>query len=148
MWGVNVLPTTVAANALPAWLAGEWDVDRDIDRGRGAFTGTATFGETPESDGSVRWHESGTMRLDAFTGATTRTLFLHPGEPWEVRFDDGLPFHPLDLSTGRAEVEHLCGPDVYRGEFELVGDDEFLVRWVVTGPGRDDVIVSRYRRRR
>jgi hypothetical protein len=146
MSGVSDSATTVPAAALPAWLIGEWSIERDIDDGRGAFDGTATFTEQP--DGAVRWSEDGTMRLDAFTGPVTRVLFLHPAAPWEVRFDDGNLFHPLDLSEGRCEVEHLCGPDVYRGLYEPVSSDEFLVRWAVTGPGRDDTIVSRYRRLR
>lgn len=143
---VSSSSTCIPAAALPAWLAGEWSVERDIDGGRGRFTGTATF--APDGpDGAVRWSEEGDLELDGHRGTARRVLFLHPGEPWEVRFDDGLPFHPLDLSGGPCSVVHLCGPDTYRGTYDPRSDDELVVSWSVTGPGRDDTIVSRYRRR-
>jgi hypothetical protein len=134
----------VPASELPAWLAGDWSVERDINAGRGAFAGTATFTEQP--DGTLRWSEDGTMRLDAFTGPATRVLVVHPATPWEVRFDDGNPFHPLDLAEGACTVEHLCGPDIYRGVYDPISADELVVRWAISGPGRDDTIVSRYQR--
>lgn len=65
-----------------------------------------------------------------------------------MRFDDGRPFHPLDLRAGRADVEHLCGSDTYRGTYVVAGAEAFSTRWRVTGPGRDDAIVTAYRKLR
>jgi hypothetical protein len=144
MLSVTVSLISVPDLALPAWLAGTWSVERDIDGGRGAFTGTADF--SPEPDGTLRWSEVGRLQMDGYEGAATRVLVLHPGAPWQVRFDDGRLFHELDLARGLCAVEHLCGPDVYRGIYTVAGDAEFVVRWAVAGPGRDDTIVSRYQR--
>ncbi|MDQ8043671.1 MAG: DUF6314 family protein [Solirubrobacteraceae bacterium] len=144
MSSVPAEPFRVDPADLPAWLAGTWSVDRDINDGQGAFTGTATF--EPQPGGTVRWAEEGSLQLGDFTGPATRVLFLHPADPWEVRFDDGRLFHPLDLSGGGFAAEHPCGPDLYRGTYDPRSDDELLVHWHVTGPGREDDIVSRYRR--
>ena len=129
---------------LTAWLAGRWSVSRTVNGDAGAFTGTAAF---EPDDGALRWHETGELRLDDYVGAARRTLAIHPtADGWEVRFDDGRLFHPLQLRDGHCEVEHLCGPDTYRGRFDVDAETAFTVRWHVVGPGRDDVIVSHYTR--
>jgi hypothetical protein len=130
---------------LSAFLPGAWSVHRAINDGADAFSGTATF--APDAGGALRWEEHGRLRLGGYDGEAHRTYLIVPdGQAWEVRFDDGRPFHALDLSAGRAEAEHLCGPDTYRGVYELGGDDAFTVVWTVTGPGRADTISSVYRR--
>jgi hypothetical protein len=68
------------------------------------------------------------------------------GGAWAVRFADGRPFHRLDLSGGRCAVAHPCGPDVYEGEYALLGPDAFDVAWTIRGPGKRQRIASRYRR--
>jgi hypothetical protein len=137
-----------AAADLGAWFRGRWSVRRAINGDAGRFTGTAEF--TRQDSGATRWHESGELTLGAHRGPAWRTLELGPGGdrdgPWLVRFDDGRPFHDLDLSAGLWEPEHLCGPDVYRGRYEVLGADRLRVTWQVTGPGRADTIVSDYRR--
>ena len=63
-----------------------------------------------------------------------------------VEFEDGRPFHPLDLSGGACAVEHLCGEDRYAGEYVVLGPDALRVAWLVTGPRKRQVIESLYRR--
>ena len=131
---------------LAAFLAGRWDVERTLRHGdeRGAFVGTATFER--EGDGLV-WDEEGELRLESYDGSASRRLRIVPAPPaWEVRFDDGRPFHPLDLAGGRCAAVHHCGPDLYEGEYVVLGDGALDVFWRVTGPEKDQEIVSRYRR--
>jgi len=135
---------------LASWLTGQWSVSRAINGRHGAFRGAATF--IGDGDGGVSWHETGRLLLDAYDRPASRTLAVVPApglhaDTWEVRFDDGRSFHPLDLTTGRWNVEHLCGPDIYAGAYTVLGQDELSVLWRVRGPGRDDTIASRYRRR-
>ena len=129
---------------LAAWLTGRWSVSRTVNGGQGTFTGVAEF----QADGdALCWRETGELQLDAYRGSARRTLTIHPaGERWEVRFDDGRPFHPLQLSDGSCEVRHRCGADVYDGRFDVDGETAFTVAWHVVGPGRDDTIVTRYAR--
>jgi hypothetical protein len=140
----------VSARDLDAFLAGTWTVDRTVRDASGgrdaAFTGVAEFAR---EGGSVAWRETGRLRLDRYDGPASRELALVHGDGgWEVRFADGRPFHPLDLSGGRWTCEHACGRDLYAGEFDVLGPDELEVRWRVRGPAKDQEIVSRYRRRR
>jgi hypothetical protein len=129
---------------LAAFLGGEWAAHRVINDGTGGFAGTATFSPAGEH---LHWCERGRLHLHGYAGEARRAYLIVPdGEAWAVRFDDGRPFHGLDLRTGRAEAEHLCGPDTYRGVYEIVGDDRFTVTWTVTGPGRADTIATVYRR--
>lgn len=129
---------------LEHWLRGRWTVDRAINGRPSAFTGTAEF--TVEGEG-LRWDERGRLVLDAYDGPASRTLHLAPGAgAYEVRFDDGRPFHALDLASGRCEAEHLCGEDVYRGEYVVAGDDALVVTWRIEGPAKDELIETRYER--
>jgi hypothetical protein len=130
-----------------AFLLGRWSLRREINDGEGAFVGDALF--TADGTSGLRWRETGRLALGGYVGEAHRTLLIGPGPrsgTWEVRFDDGRPFHPLDLRSGRWEAEHQCGPDLYRGVYATPGADRLTVRWRVTGPGRADTIVSDYRR--
>ena len=67
--------------------------------------------------------------------AASRTLrYTVRGATAAVRFEDGRPFHELDLRTGRTEVVHPCGQDTYRGELQVTGPDRWVQRWEVGGP--------------
>ena len=95
------------------------------------------------------WRETGRLALGDYRGEAHRTLLIGRGTgsgTWEVRFNDGRPFHPLDLRSGRWAAEHRCGRDLYRGVYATPDRDRLTVRWQVTGPGRADSIVSDYRR--
>jgi Family of unknown function (DUF6314) len=127
--------------AVISFLAGRWTVLRrvtDLERGiEGGFEGVAEIG----SDGL--WVETGRLRFGAYDGEARRVLRVVDGA---VEFEDGRPFHPLDLSGGACAVEHLCGEDRYAGEYVVVGPDELRVVWLVTGPRRRQQIESVYRR--
>lgn len=124
-----------------AFLAGRWSVHRhltDLESGtEGAFEGVAEIG----ADGV--WTELGRLRFGAYDGEARRVLRLVAGG---VEFEDGRPFHALDLSDGTCAVEHLCGEDRYAGEYVVVGPDELRVVWFVTGPRKQLHIESVYRR--
>jgi len=73
-------------------------------------------------------------------------LLRDDDDAWEVRFDDGRPFHPLDLRAGRCAVDHPCGEDHYAGEIRVETPDTVVIAWRVVGPRKDQTIVSRYTR--
>ncbi|CAM9658762.1 unnamed protein product [Scytosiphon promiscuus] len=50
------------------------------------------------------------------------------------------------FASPRAEFEHLCVRDMYRGQVEVVGPNEFRTRWHVTGPQKDGRIHSIFKR--
>lgn len=129
------------------WLAGSWTVEREINEGAGRFTGDARF--APDGRGGLSWREQGRLSIDGHDGPAYRNLRIVPGagERAEVRFDDDRPFHDLDLRDGCWEPLHLCGLDTYRGRFTAQTHDHWTTCWRVSGPGRDDVIDTTYRRR-
>lgn len=133
---------------LARWLRGHWNVTRVINDGTGHFEGRACFSPDPVMPTALVWRERGHLRLGAHDGPAERTLRIEPDATggWQVRFGDRRPFHPLDLVHGRCEATHLCGADVYRGRYAIEGEHRFTVTWRVTGPRKDDLIVSVYDR--
>jgi hypothetical protein len=135
-----------------AFLPGVWRIDRQVHDARsredGRYTGTATF--LLEGAG-LSWVERGVLRLGGFEGSATRTMSVVPARagsaaPWEVRFDDGRPFHPLDLRAGSCPVDHPCGEDHYAGWVRVEHEGLMVVSWRVTGPRKDHTILTRYTR--
>ncbi|MDX8151685.1 DUF6314 family protein [Patulibacter brassicae] len=155
----------LAVPDLPAFLLGAWTIEREIDDRlagrRGTLRGTATF--RPRG-ARLEWLERGTLRIGDLETAATRRLWIVPadedvGRPspagappsravgrWEVRFEDGRPFHPLDLRDGGCAVDHPCRADHYAGSYAVLDRDAFRARWRVVGPRKDQLISSLYRR--
>jgi hypothetical protein len=155
---------TVPVDDPRTFLPGVWAIDRDVhDRlsGQdGTYTGEATFA----LDGpGLSWVERGTLTMAGHVGRATRTMAVVPvdgpapdgttgtgstasGPRWEVRFDDGRPFHPLDLSSGSCPVDHPCGEDHYAGWVRVEHAGLLVVSWRVVGPRKDHTIVTRYSR--
>ena len=130
------------------WLTGEWSVTRVINHGAGRFEGHASFLRDPDAPAALIWREHGRLRLGDHDGPAERTLRIEPTATgaWEVRFADGRPFHSLDLTSGSADVTHLCGADTYRGHYAVQTRDRFTTTWRVSGPRKDDLIESVYER--
>jgi hypothetical protein len=127
-------------------LAGRWTVERRLlDRRSGQsgdFTGIAEF---EPDDARLRWTERGRIRFGGHQGPAGRALVITPAAGgWLVEFEDGRPFHRLDLD-GRP-VEHRCGADRYTGVYRLRDRATLDVRWRVTGPRKDLAISATYRR--
>ncbi|MEU7137649.1 DUF6314 family protein [Streptomyces sp. NPDC046261] len=134
-----------------AYLSGRWTVDRtllDLATGaQGTFHGTAEF--RAAGDGARVLHvEQGELTWNGSVNRAGRTLGLlpRPDGTAEVTFADGRPFHDLDLRTGRWTARHPCARDLYDGTFTVVSPDEWHLRWYATGPAKDQLHRSVYRR--
>jgi hypothetical protein len=137
---------------LRAFFEGSWRIVSEIDdRRAGArheMRGTGTFAPAPGEtsalvyDAEVVWAPAGQTLT-----ATRRYLIAGiRGAAAEVRFDDGRPFHALDLSAGSCPVHHRCPPDVYAGAYRLLDTNRFTVHWTVTGPRKDSVLFTTFTR--
>jgi hypothetical protein len=128
--------------------ASRWSVVRELVDLRadltGRFDGVAVF----TGDGAeIQWDEAGELDWPTHHGEAGRRLVVVPGGAGaQVRFDDGRPFHTLDLTTGRCDVAHDCAPDRYTGEFMVMSADEWHTAWDVEGPAKRLLIRSTYRR--
>ncbi len=138
-----------SGNAARRYFAGTWLLTRKVIDRRAGLIGDLT-GEAHFHPGlqGFDYRESGLMRYGGYEGQASQSY------RWEVeddrltiRFTDGRLFHQLDLASGAAVVEHLCAADLYRGRFRLINADCWLSRWHVRGPRKDQIILSRYRRK-
>ncbi len=132
-------------------LVGEWRFDRRLlDRAAGlagCAHGTLTIaagGEGRPGDGALRWDEAGQMTWAGRTFPVTRSLraAIRDGE-WWLDFDHGRPFHPWRPGEW---VTHPCAEDTYRGLAEPRGDGRWRITWDVTGPTKDQLLLTRLRR--
>jgi hypothetical protein len=123
-----------------AFLLGRWSIDRVIHDRR--TSSTVNFHGTAEVDpvpGGASYMELGQVATDGHTGPARRRLSFSQRDDGTVRvdFQDGRPFLDLDLSTGHAQATHPCRADTYEMSFQVLGPDELLERWRVTGPEKD-----------
>ena len=122
-------------------MLGDWQLHRRVADRRAGLFGTVHGALTLVADGpAIRWRESGTLRWNGADLPVTRELVLveEPGG-WQVCFADGRPFHPW--RPGEV-VEHPCNADLYRG-FVAARPGLLRVLWDVTGPAKDQRIVTR-----
>ncbi|MEC3861670.1 DUF6314 family protein [Mesobacterium sp. TK19101] len=121
---------------------GRWRLERVIeDRlgGPARFSGEAAF--VPDGIGLV-YEERGW--LDAPAGrfqAERRYLWREDGQGIVVCFDDGRFFHRIG-----AEAAHWCEADDYRVRYDFSGWPVWRAVWRVTGPRKDYLMDSVYRR--
>lgn len=142
-------------NDLRTFLQGEWNLERRVQDRRagqdGALTGAATFAA---AGSELLYREEGRLVIGEHANPvyegpalqSYRYAFLEPARA-TVSFNDGRFFHDLDLSSGAWACTHLCDADRYDGDFSALGRDALCVVWTVTGPRKDLVLDSRYRRR-
>lgn len=145
---------------LAGFLVGDWTITRRIVPGRGApaggFTGEARVRPAddapPTPTGAhprrLVYDEHGTARIGAHVGTASRRLrYVVSGPRAEVRFDDGRPFHDLDLSSGRWRAEHPCGADRYVVVCTVLDADHWMQHWYVDGPEAAYELITHLRRR-
>ncbi len=98
------------------------------------------------SAGGLLFEERGVMAIGSYSGeAVRRCVFrLRGAGVAEISFEDGTPFHLLDLREGAARVWHDCAPDRYEGRYRVLGPDRWTLVWRVTGPRKRQLIASRF----
>jgi Family of unknown function (DUF6314) len=148
------------ADGTLGYLAGDWDVVREIADHRtgvaGSFRGRASFRPGPAAaaepaglDGHVLdFAEHGELKFGAHRGPASRSLRYHGRSDGcaDVRFADDREFYRLDLRSGSCRAVHPCGPDRYAVTVTWLSDDSFTEVWQVTGPAKDYDLTSVYTR--
>jgi hypothetical protein len=136
--------------ATEAWFGGAWQMVRIIENVPegviGEFWGECGF--VPDGQG-LTCSENGVLRFrgaDYHSGRVSLWRFPEPGRI-EVLYEDGRPFHDFGLDD--PEATHLCGDDSYRVIYDFgpgADRDTWLSQWEVTGPAKDYLMTTRYRR--
>jgi hypothetical protein len=145
-------PVAVEIASTLEFLIGEWSIERAItdhlDRRDARFSGAATVRRSGAS--AAVYLEQGEVSFGAHRGPARRTLGLReqPDGTVGVDFRDGRPFLELDLRDGRCMASHPCRADAYELVYEVASLDRICERWRVTGPAKDYVAETVWRRRR
>ena len=132
--------------ATEVWFCGRWQMVRIIENVPegiiGEFWGECRF--LPDGEG-LTCREDGVLRfrgVDYHSGRVS--LWRFPGPGWvEVRYEDDRPFH--DFGVEDPQAVHRCGADTYRVRYEF-SPDTWLSHWEVSGPAKDYMMSTRYRR--
>jgi hypothetical protein len=158
--GPGAADLQLAAGTL-GYLAGDWDVVREIADHRGgvagSFRGRASFRPRPESAAAdpgtldrrvLELTEQGQLRFGAHHGPAGRRLLYYGCSDGgaDVRFADGREFYHLDLRTGGCQAVHLCRADRYAVTVTRLTADSFTEVWQVTGPAKNYDLTSVYTR--
>ncbi len=94
--------------------------------------------------------EEGRLDLGGASFQATRVyLWRADGDGIAVLFEDGRAFHRF-TPQGAADSAHWCDPDDYRVSYDFsrwsVNRPIWTAEWRVTGPRKDYVMLSTYRR--
>jgi hypothetical protein len=119
------------------------------------MTGRARI--APTGEGWARYDETARVRLadgSTLTGSQSYRYRRLPAlaNGFDVLFaDTGELFERLDFRSApdgsqRADAEHDCAPDRYVSHFTLDREDRLSVEHTVTGPNKDYVVRTTYRR--
>ena len=128
-------------------LEGGWDLRRRIADARaglvGRFEGTSVWsrdgdGLAQVEEGLLHYGPAAPMR------ASRRYLWREDASGVHVLFEDGRAFHAVP-DAGQVAV-HDCPPDTYRVRYDFALPDRFTTIWHVTGPRKDAVLTSVFRR--
>ncbi len=129
---------------------GQWTLSRKIKDNlhghNGTLTGLAAFTGT----GAIRltYEENGTLVLEtgASLAASRRYLWEFTDAEVVVCFADSKPFHQF-IPSGHADgTDHPCGDDFYTVRYDFTAWPQWEAVWTVTGPRKDYVSRSVYRR--
>lgn len=114
---------------------------------RGRFLGQAEF--VPAAN-ILFYEERGRLTFAGHDGPAEQRYtydFVLGHRRAQVSFRDGRAFHELDLAHGETIVFHNCDPDLYEGHFVAHDWTRWESAWKVTGPRKDQEIVTLYTRR-
>ena len=129
-------------------FAGHWHLSRRIDHSQepsADFNGRAVLSK---AKGGLWYREDGQLQISGHGPISAQRQFLWIKNPGRVMvlFDDGRPFHQIDLASTLSKDRHHCDPDIYDVEYDFTDWPDWTCVWWVKGPRKDYVMTSLYSR--
>ncbi len=130
-------------------LAGSWALERKISTGE-TLNGKAVFELV--SSTAFLLHEEGELKLlSGLEIPASRNWFWHLSDntDLEITYDEARlqDYHLINLHKREdywiGSAQHLCGADLYSGEY-LFSEDRFEITQTVKGPQKDYFVISIY----
>ncbi|MDV7143922.1 DUF6314 family protein [Tropicimonas sp. TH_r6] len=128
---------------------GSWQMEREIDDRRAGetlrLTGRAVL---VRARGGLDYTEHGRLTLGdgQVVEAERRYHWRAEDGGVAVDFPDGRFFHAFALAGAPPLAHHFCDPDSYDVRYNFVDWPLWRARWRVTGPRKDYLMETRYRR--
>lgn len=119
---------------------GAWTLERAIDDKLGAqdgkMTGTVRF---TDAGPGLRYEEEGQLEYGVAPPmvATRRYQWRRHPRGIEVLYEDGGPFHLIEMNCLMPSAEHLCGADMYHVSYDFTKWPIWRAVWSVVGPSKD-----------
>lgn len=129
---------------------GDWVLTRIIsDRRSGAeghLDGQANF--NLQADDTYLYHEEGKLKYagQAPMAATRKYIWKAVADGIDVLFEDGRPFHKIELTKLMPDANHHCDPDLYHVSYDFTSWPKWRAAWRVVGPKKDYRMLSSYSR--
>lgn len=127
---------------------GDWRVARTILHAAGPrarFDGRARF----EADGAgLVCREAGALTIAGHAPVMAERRYLWragAGGAIDVLFDDGRPFHRIDLRQCAPQDRHMCDPDIYEVRYDFARWPAWSSLWRVRGPRKSYRMETLYR---
>lgn len=132
-------------------LAGSWSLERVISTGE-ILNGKAEF-ETLSGSAFLMQEEGVLLLKSGATIPASRNWFWHLKDQaiLEITYDEEKlqDYHRMSVLDGdvgwSGSAEHLCGVDLYSGEYKFF-EDGFAINQTVKGPQKDYSVASIYKR--
>lgn len=129
-------------------FSGDWQLSRRIEHVNepsADFSGKAVLNRVK---GGYWYREDGQLQIEGHASFTAerRYMWVDDGARVKVLFEDGRPFHHIDLSHDQPSDIHHCDPDIYDVRYDFAGWPQWCCVWRVSGPRKDYVMTSVYMR--
>ena len=132
---------------------GRWSILREIrdetTATRGRLEGQAVFRQSDQWESSLTYEERGQLTMDGSPTLTAERTYLwflgNDPNTIDILFQDGRPFHRLDLNCTMPFSSHFCSPDEYNVSYDFRSWPVWRSEWRVRGPRKDYRIWSRFR---
>jgi hypothetical protein len=129
-------------------LQGHWSIERRITgSSEASFSGYGLF--TYQRPSVLNYREEGRLSLNGGLYECRRSYVFQQlsSQCLAIYFPDGCEFVRLDFGQDlKSSGTHVCGADIYQVGYHFVNRDTLETQILVTGPAKNYVIFSCFRR--